>query len=474
MSEEKDSNKNLPEKNSRSNNNKHNTGKKKASETVVFYDKDSLSNESQTTSAAASRDNKPEKQHMKKINMDYSSKKVGKLPKYRVVLNVVLSIIAGLLILVGAGLFVVYTDFHRINYEEIDADPVKPSQNTNSSENSASENKSNDFYFSGELANDPMVLNIMLFGEDTRANATTAGNSDTMVLFSIDVRHKKLKMLSLLRDTYVSIPGYGENRLNAAYALGGAGLTVKTIQSNYGIKIDKYAVVNFSGFKKIIDTLGGIEVELTSEEVDYINWQSWINAQSEYKNAEGDYKEAVRDQLRYVWLSTVPESEKPINKNNLTFEANGDDEPTAKVRLDGREALWHARNRGEDGICSGDDFTRTQRQRDVIGVIINKLKNSDLATIQSAIYELGPLITTNIKATQMISLASDASKYLKYEMVSESAPNVKEFGSSFTFSSDEHPIYINGYFSSVILVNNWNEYRYQLWKFLYEEQVQYR
>ena len=194
----------------------------------------------------------------------------------------------------------------------------------------------------------------------------------------------------------------------------------------------------------------------------------------EYKNAEGDYKEAVRDQLRYVWLSTVPESEKPINKNNLTFEANGDDEPTAKVRLDGREALWHARNRGEDGICSGDDFTRTQRQRDVIGVIINKLKNSDLATIQSAIYELGPLITTNIKATQMISLASDASKYLKYEMVSESAPNVKEFGSSFTFSSDEHPIYINGYFSSVILVHNWNEYRYQIWRFLYEEQVQYR
>ena len=125
MSEEKDSNKNSPEKNSRSNNNKHNTGKKKASETVVFYDKDSLSNESQTTSAAASRDNKPEKQHMKKINMDYSSKKAGKLPKYRVVLNVVLSIIAGLLILVGAGLFVVYTDFHRINYEEIDADPVK-------------------------------------------------------------------------------------------------------------------------------------------------------------------------------------------------------------------------------------------------------------------------------------------------------------------------------------------------------------
>lgn len=472
MAEGKNQNRSSSKNNYRTPNGSKNNNEKKPSSNVVFYDSNNIGQrETNIRSASEPAGKESDKQRMKKIGSDYTPKRAGKLPVYRVVLNVVLSLIGCLCILAGAALLIVYTDFHRINYQEIDADPVKIPKVQKDTENSGGQTE-NDFYYSGDLANDPMVLNIMLFGEDTRANAT-AGNSDTMVLFSIDVRHKKLKMLSLLRDTYVDIPGYGENRLNAAYAIGGAGLTVKTIQSNYGIKIDKYAVVNFSGFKKIIDTLGGIDVELTSEEVDYINWQSWINAQSEYKNAEGDYKENIRTQLRYKWLTTVSESDKPINKNELEFTADGDDEPVAKVHLDGREALWHARNRGEDGICSGDDFTRTERQRGVIGVIINRLKNSDLATIQSAIYELGPLITTNIKATQMISLASDASTYLKYDIVSESAPNVTEYGSSFTFSSDDHPVYINGYFASVILVNNWNEYRFQLWKFLYEEQVQY-
>ena len=393
-----------------------------------------------------------------------------KLRKRRVAINVVASLLGALLIIAGTGCLIMYVYFHRINYQEISVDDGKSSQSTISNPKGKTDTDQIDTY-DGELLNDPMVLNIMLFGEDTRANATTAGNSDTMVIFSIDTRHKKLKMLSLMRDTYVDIPGYGENRLNAAYTYGGAGLTVSTIQKNYGIKIDRYAVVDFSSFKYIINTIGGIDVELTPEEVDYINWQTWINDQPEYSEADPYYKEDIRTNLRYVWMNTVPEEDKPINKNNLNFVTDDDGKTHATVHLNGRQALWHARNRGEDGICSGDDFTRTQRQREVISIIINQLKRSDIPTILSVIYEIGPMITTNIKTSEITALASDISTYLSYNIVSEAAPSVNSISTTFNFSSEEHPIYINGMFSSVILIQNWNDFRQQVAEFIYEEQV---
>ena len=397
-----------------------------------------------------------------------------KLRKRRIALNAVLSVLASLCILAGAALIVVYNYFHRINYQEIDPDSNQKTSQTsynNSSAHFDPQNSEEIKTYSGTLLNDPMVLNIMLFGEDRRYNSNV-GNSDTMVIFSVDTHHRKLKMLSLMRDTYVDIPGYGENRLNAAYTFGGPALTVSTIQKNYGIKIDRYAVVDFGSFKKIIDTLGGIDIDLTSDEVDYINWQTWINDQDEYSDADPAYKEDIRSQLKYVWQTTVPETDKPINKNTLTFiKKDEDSEPTATVHLNGQQALWQARNRGEDGICSGDDFTRTKRQRDVISIIINDLKNTDIATLLSVIYEIGPYITTNIKTSEITSLAGDLTTYLKYDIVSEAAPSVDSISSTFYFSGEEHPVYINGSFSSVILIIDWDDFRQQVAEFIYEEQV---
>lgn len=396
-----------------------------------------------------------------------------RLTKKQVGLNILLSVISVLLILSGCVCIVVYTYFHRINYREISVDGGNDSSESSRfiHDNSDAPAESSEINpYSGALLNDPMVLNIMLFGEDTR-KGSDIGNSDTMVLFSIDTRHKKLKMLSFMRDTYVDIPGYGENRINAAYTYGGAALTVSTIQKNYGIKIDRYAVVDFSSFKKIIDVLGGIDVPLTAEEVDYINWQFWINQQEEYKQAEGDYKEYVRSELKYTWYN-LSDDEKPIHKDKLTFTSGSeDDEPTAVVHLNGTQTLWHARNRGEDGICSGDDFTRTKRQRNVIGIIIDDLKGSDVPTLLSVIYEIGPLITTNIKTSEITSLAGDMPSYLKYPIVSEAAPRVNGIGSVFSFSDEYRPVYIDGVFSSVILINDWNDFRQQIAEFLYEEQV---
>ncbi len=395
-----------------------------------------------------------------------------KKKKRRLAINITVSVIASLLIIAGCVLLVVYNYFHRINYMEIDTQSSqKQSSNIKQTSDSQSGSTSDVKTYDGDLLNDPMVLNIMLFGEDRRYNSDV-GNSDTMVIFSVDTRHKKIKMLSLMRDTYVDIPGYGENRLNAAYTFGGPALTVSTIQKNYGIKIDRYAVVDFGSFKKIIDTLGGIDIDLTADEVDYINWQTWINDQEEYSEADPLYKEDIRSRLRAVWFATVAESEKPINKDTLTFTKKDDNsEPTAAVHLNGRQALWQARNRGEDGICSGDDFTRTKRQRDVISIIINDLKNADIGTLLSVIYEIGPYITTNIKTSEITSLAGDLTTYLKYDIVSESSPSIDTIGTLFYFSSSDHPIYINGGFASVILIYNWDDFRQRVAEFIYEEQV---
>ena len=396
----------------------------------------------------------------------------NKLPAYRIAINVSASVLCAAVAFIGVSMIVMFSYFHRINYQNINVESG-PIVNYTIPDASGTENNDEGLKstYSGALLNDPMVLNVMLFGEDTR-EGSSAGNSDTMIIMSIDTRHKKIKMLSLLRDTYVYIPGYGENRLNAAYTLGGAALSVDTVQRNYGIKIDRYAVVDFGSFKNIINTLGGIDVEMTSEEVDYINWQTWINKQPEYKNADYSIKESVRARLRRVWLSSVPEEDKPINKNTLSFtEKEEGRDPTALVHLDGRQSLWHARNRGENGICSGNDYTRTDRQRQVINIIIKKLKSAGMNTALSVIYEIGPLVTTNIRTSEITSLSKDISTYLSYDIVSKSAPLADEIGTVYSFSGGSRPIYIGGYEASVILINNWNTFRADTARFIFEEQL---
>ena len=159
-----------------------------------------------------------------------------------------------------------------------------------------------------DLLQNSKVLNIMLFGEDNK-HEEEHGRTDTMIMLSIDNVHKKLKLTSFQRDTYVYIPGQGYDKINASYTLGGATLSIKTIQANFGVKIDRYAVVDFDSFKDIIDTLGGVEIEVTKDEIEYINYQMYKNGQS--------------------------------NGNRHTITAK-----PGVIRLNGQEALWYSRNRG--------------------------------------------------------------------------------------------------------------------------------
>lgn len=462
------------------------TPKEKNNNDIVFYNSNSPKNtENKTTTTT---DNTPtgktDKNNENKTDSNNGTKTASasnapkrmakkntvKLSAKRIAINIVAVVLGIIFIVVGSGCIVAYSYFNRINYKTLEPSTTTSSQSSvpGSTVSDSSLPKTNTY--DGTLLNDPMILNLMLFGADTRADSDS-GNSDTMILLSIDTRHKKLKLLSFMRDTYVEIPGYQNNKLNAAYSLGGASLSVNTIQANYGIQIDRYAVVDFSSFKNIIDTLGGIDVELTADEIEYINWQYWINSQDEYKNTVGsEQREYVRENLKYYWLNNVGEDEKQLKLSEYTFHENSDGEQVAKVHLNGRQALWHSRNRGEDGICSGDDYTRTERQRSVLGVIINKMKSADITKILSIIYEIGPMITTNLKTSEITSLATNITKYLNYEIESKSAPELSSLGTDFYYSDSEHPIYIDGYLVNCIVINDWDSFRTQVADYVFENQ----
>ncbi|MBQ2692959.1 MAG: LCP family protein, partial [Clostridia bacterium] len=114
------------------------------------------------------------------------------------------------------------------------------------------------------------VFTILLIGVDSRQDTYT-GRSDTQMMISINQKKKKLVIASLLRDSYVSIPGHGNNRINAAYAFGGTNLLTQTIKNNFGIPVDRVAVVNFRAVADFVDAVGGVDIDVSEEEIKHIN-----------------------------------------------------------------------------------------------------------------------------------------------------------------------------------------------------------
>jgi LCP family protein required for cell wall assembly len=134
---------------------------------------------------------------------------------------------------------------------------------------------------------------ILLIGSDRRWTAPKTANSDTVILARVDATHHRITLVSIPRDLYVAIPGHGHDRINEAFAHGGAGLLIATIRDALGVKIDHFVEVNFSGFRRIVDTLGGIylpidqryyNVNLHTVETNYAS----IDLQPGYQELRGD------------------------------------------------------------------------------------------------------------------------------------------------------------------------------------------
>jgi len=240
--------------------------------------------------------------------------------------------------------------------------------------------KENEYISSSELKHDDAVRNILLIGVDAREGEDAEKTrSDTMMLLSIDTNNKQLKLTSFLRDTYIEIPGYKWRKLNAAQSKGGTQLLVDTLEYNYKIDIDNYMLVNFDMFITIIDSLGGIDVEVTEKEAKYIN---------------------SKDHMTSVEASAFPE----------------DIQSGPSVHLTGAQALWYSRIRYLDS-----DFMRTQRQRKVITAIVNKAK-SNPADVVGMLDDIMPMIKTDLSSDELMSLGLGAPKYISYTIAQQQIP----------------------------------------------------
>lgn len=295
--------------------------------------------------------------------------------------RVISLVLAILFMITGGGLLYYYNALSMLDYVPDETVATMPTKET-----VAGDDQPGDFNTTindSDLLQNSKVLNVMLFGEDNHAKGQT-GRSDSMIMMSIDNNSKKIKLTSFQRDTYVWIPGYGYTKLTHAYSYGGASLTIRTIEANFGVKVDRYAVVDFTSFKKIIDVLGGIEMKLTEDEVAYINWQMYINHQT--------------------------------TERHLLEEKDG------KINLTGQQALWYARDRGYDGIQAGDDWDRTDRQRNLLQTLFNNMREASLTELISIVSEVGPLVTTNLKKDEITSLVAHGTTYMKYKVKQYNVP----------------------------------------------------
>ena len=225
------------------------------------------------------------------------------------------------------------------------------------------------------------TFNILLIGVDARDEAMS-GRSDCMILASINKTTKKVVLTSFLRDIYLSIPGSWSDRLNAAYVYGGTDLLKETLKANFGITVDRCVVVNFYIVMDIVDAFGGIDLDLTADEIKVMN--SYIN-----------------------------------NHNNLLGNPSGTDilstSAAGTVHVDGNQALAYARVR-----YVGTDFARTGRQRTVITKCIEKAKTMDLGQISGLAEEFLPRVRTDLTegdCATLLLMALDLGSYTFDQMV---------------------------------------------------------
>lgn len=195
------------------------------------------------------------------------------------------------------------------------------------------------------------VIKILLLGVDVWEDGSR-GRSDVIMLATLDEKSGALSLTSFQRDTYVQIPGYKDNRINAAYAFGGTKLLKQVLELNFGITVDGVVVIDFTHFEQLIDALGGVEIELTQKEADHLNAQG----------------------------------------ASLVAGSN---------HLNGKWALAYSRIRKIDS-----DFGRTNRQRTVLNAIFQAYKDMSISEIPGMLGTVLPMVSTDMSDGEIISYAT--------------------------------------------------------------------
>ena len=214
-------------------------------------------------------------------------------------------------------------------------------------------------------------VNILLLGVDSRTNITDTGLSDVIMILSIHKETGEIKLSSIARDTAVTVPGYkNAYRINVAYKFGsqkgengGPKLAMRTVNRNFQMNTERFVAINFFGLAAIIDSLGGVDMELTKAEANRINYE-----------------------LRKEPLDNV-------KRKNVKGVAG-------VHHLDGMQAVTYARIRGID-----NDFARTARQRKLLEVLLDQvMQNMDLNRMMDLMTAVLPYVYTNISVGEMFDL----------------------------------------------------------------------
>lgn len=213
--------------------------------------------------------------------------------------------------------------------------------------------------------------NIAIFGVDSREDDYGKGNrSDCMIIASINNETKEVRLISVYRDTYVNIQGHGLDKITHAYSYGEAPLAINTLNTNLDLNISEFVTVNFDSVSDAVDELGGVTINIENEEIKYINDYIDATAQITHKTAK-----------------------------HVTS--------AGRQTLDGVQAVAYSRIR----YTAGGDYKRTERMRNVIEAMANKLKSKNIMEINNFMDEILPKVYTNISQKTVMSMIPDMMNY---------------------------------------------------------------
>lgn len=222
------------------------------------------------------------------------------------------------------------------------------------------------------LENMEKYTNIALFGLDTRqAGSLGKGNrSDTIMIASINNKTKDVKIVSVYRDSYLNLANDKYRKCNEAYSIGGPEQAVAMLNMNFDLKIDYYMSVDFMAVSEVVDLMGGIEIDVDEYEIEHLN-------------------------------NYTVETSKVTGKSTTKLKSTG------LQNLDGVQATSYCRIR----YTKGDDFKRTERQREVLETIANKAKTLSPTKLDEIVKAVFPMCATNMTVDQLLAIAADGLSY---------------------------------------------------------------
>lgn len=308
----------------------------------------------------------------KKFNYLKLNRKINKdtRNKTRFLKKLFLSIILILCFISIGFIIILNTYLNKISKTDIDINETFSNQ-----EDTTSSNEGN---FVQKTSSD--ITNIALFGIDETEGI--AGRSDCIMILTIDNKHKELKLSSIVRDSYVTIPTKNnKDKINHAYAFGGPKLAIETLNENFNLNIDKFITVNFSSLPKIVDDIGGITLDITNDELKYINY--------------------------YIY-----------ELNNMNGTSSPYITTSGSQKVDGTQALAYCRIRYTDG----GDFERSQRNRNVLNQLLQKSKAISITQYPSLLDEILPIINTNLGKTEIFSLIKNLNSLKNQPLLEDRFP----------------------------------------------------